>query len=208
MRRGLKPAVVVLGLTAMVVALSGCSSMSWDSMKESLQFWKRSAATPAPEAPAVATAAPATSAESALAPPVVASAPVPAPMPEPPRSSPSLSNNVGELPEFMDVHFGPAAIVARRGEQKVLDALVRWLKEHPGAVVTLEGHTDELGTREGNLVMGEKRARTIMKYLVAQGIEPTRISITSYGPDRPICTEKTDACRAKNRRVSFFVKQP
>jgi peptidoglycan-associated lipoprotein len=46
-----------------------------------------------------------------------------------------------------------------------------------------------------------------MKYLVAKGLEPQRISVVSYGSDRPVCTEKSDACRAKNRRASFLVKQ-
>jgi peptidoglycan-associated lipoprotein len=46
-----------------------------------------------------------------------------------------------------------------------------------------------------------------MKYLVAKGLEPQRISVVSYGSDRPVCTEKSDGCRAKNRRASFLVKQ-
>jgi len=70
----------------------------------------------------------------------------------------------------------------------------------------IEGHCDERGTNEYNLALGERRAKATMNYLVSQGIQANRITIISYGEERPICTEKTEACWAKNRRANFLVK--
>ena len=73
--------------------------------------------------------------------------------------------------------------------------------------VVIEGHSDDLGTPAANLVVAEKRAMSVMKYLVAKGLEPGRISVVSYGSDRPVCMEKNDTCRARNRRASILVKR-
>ena len=82
----------------------------------------------------------------------------------------------------------------------------QWLAAHPEFTVTLEGHCDERGTNEYNLALGERRAKSTMNYLVSQGIQANRITIISYGEERPVCTEKTEACWAKNRRANFLVK--
>jgi peptidoglycan-associated lipoprotein len=72
--------------------------------------------------------------------------------------------------------------------------------------VLIEGHCDERGTNEYNLALGERRAKATMNYLVSQGIQANRITIISYGEERPVCNEKTDSCYAKNRRAHFLVK--
>jgi peptidoglycan-associated lipoprotein len=70
----------------------------------------------------------------------------------------------------------------------------------------IEGHCDERGTPEYNLALGERRAQAAMSYLVALGIQANRISIVSYGHQQPLCTERNEACWAKNRRAHFLVK--
>jgi len=72
--------------------------------------------------------------------------------------------------------------------------------------VLIEGHTDERGTAEYNLALGERRAKSAMNYLVAHGIDASRFSLVSYGKERPVCTERTEACWAKNRRDHFLTK--
>jgi peptidoglycan-associated lipoprotein len=126
-------------------------------------------------------------------------------MPVPPAAA--ASGDFVELPELRDVRFRPGLVTVGKADARVLDAVVRWLKENPDSLVRVEGHSDDIGTPAANLVVGEKRAASVMKYLVAKGLEPQRISVASYGSDRPVCTEKSDACRAKNRRASFLVKQ-
>jgi len=81
-----------------------------------------------------------------------------------------------------------------------------WLHEHANAKVQLEGFCDEKGTEEYNLALGERRARSALTFLADLGIDPTRISVVSYGEERPVCTEDSEACHQKNRRVHFAVK--
>ena len=80
-------------------------------------------------------------------------------------------------------------------------------KSNQSALLLIEGHADERGTNEYNLALGERRAKATRDYLVSVGIDAGRITVISYGEERPICTEKTDACWAKNRRAHFLVKQ-
>ena len=109
------------------------------------------------------------------------------------------------VPHLADVHFefdrydiGPEAA-------RVLDGNARWLRANRDLVL-IEGHCDERGTSEYNLALGERRATSAMNYLVAQGVAASRITIVSYGKERPQCTEGGETCWRKNRRARFLVK--
>ena len=91
-------------------------------------------------------------------------------------------------------------------DAKTLDRNANWLKSNPNHLVLIEGHCDERGTNEYNLALGERRAKSTMNYLVSQGVQANRITIISYGEERPQCTEHTESCWAKNRRAHFLVK--
>jgi peptidoglycan-associated lipoprotein len=69
--------------------------------------------------------------------------------------------------------------------------------------IKLEGNCDEWGSDEYNIALGLKRASSVKKALVAQGVDASRISMVSYGESNPVCTDKTKECWAKNRRVDF-----
>jgi|WetSurMetagenome_2_1015567.scaffolds.fasta_scaffold00139_18 peptidoglycan-associated lipoprotein len=73
--------------------------------------------------------------------------------------------------------------------------------------VTIEGNCDERGTKEYNLALGDKRAAAAKQFLVSVGISPDRISTVSYGKEKPVCTESSEACWAKNRRDHFAVTE-
>lgn len=75
-----------------------------------------------------------------------------------------------------------------------------WLKAHPGAVMKVEGHCDERGTADYNVVLGEKRAKAARSYLVEMGVSPKQLAIVSYGKERPFCAEHDEACYQQNRR--------
>lgn len=87
----------------------------------------------------------------------------------------------------------------------VLDAQVAWLNEYPERTIVIEGHADEQGTREYNLALGARRAAAVRNYMVAAGLLETRLSIISYGKERPLEVCSTEACWSKNRRAVTVV---
>jgi peptidoglycan-associated lipoprotein len=105
-----------------------------------------------------------------------------------------------------DVSFDFDKYDIRPADAKILDANAAWLKTNAKSLLLIEGHCDERGTPEYNLALGERRAKAAMSYLTALGIQANRISIVSYGQERPLCRERGEACWAKNRRAHFLVK--
>jgi peptidoglycan-associated lipoprotein len=85
-----------------------------------------------------------------------------------------------------------------------------WLRANPGQLVLIEGHCDNRGAtstkNEFNMDLGERRAQAAMNYLIAQDVHPSRITILSYGEERPQCTEESERCWSQNRRSRFLVK--
>src|SRR5437016_25392 len=84
--------------------------------------------------------------------------------------------------------------------QQILQRQAQWLRRYPNVGVTIEGHTDERGTREYNLALGERRAQAIKNVLVAVGIPAARVSTISYGKERPEVPHSDDQSYAQNRR--------
>jgi len=152
------------------------------------------APTPAP-APAPAAPAPA---------PPVAAAPAPAPVvtarPSPPPSEFMPNDNL------KPIHFDFDKSDIRKGDADILTASAKWLTGNPGNLVLIEGHCDERGTNEYNLALGERRAKAAMNFLVAQGVPAARMTIISYGEERPLCREESEKCWAENRRGMFLTK--
>jgi peptidoglycan-associated lipoprotein len=112
-----------------------------------------------------------------------------------------------ESAALRDVFFDFDRYDVRAGDKGTLDENAKWLKSNQSALLLIEGHADERGTNEYNLALGERRAKATRDYLVSVGIDAGRITVISYGEERPTCTEKTEACWAKNRRAHFLVKQ-
>ena len=163
---------------------------------------------------------PATTAAQTAAPAPTPSSAAPAPTPPSPAASATpggAAATSAQTPrpsprEFMavaalkEVYFDFDKYDIRPEDTKTLDANATWLKSNADNLVLIEGHCDERGTNEYNLALGERRAKATMNYLVSQGIQANRITIISYGEERPVCNEKTEACWAKNRRANFLVK--
>lgn len=84
--------------------------------------------------------------------------------------------------------------------QATLDRQAAWLKKYPSARVSVEGHCDERGTREYNLALGERRAASVRDYLVARGIDASRVDTISYGKERPVAFGGDEAAWSQNRR--------
>jgi peptidoglycan-associated lipoprotein len=127
----------------------------------------------------------------------------------------SVSSSSSERPKIADfvataalpdIHFDFDKYELRADAMRALDAGASWLKSNSRQLLLIEGHCDERGTNEYNVALGERRAKATMNYLVSRGIEAGRITIVSYGEDRPQCHEHNEACWAKNRRAHFLVK--
>lgn len=83
----------------------------------------------------------------------------------------------------------------------ILNGQARWLQTNSDYLAIIEGHADEVGTREYNIGLGSRRANAVREYLVSQGVSAARLRPTSYGKERPIeiCSDET--CYSKNRRA-------
>ena len=86
-----------------------------------------------------------------------------------------------------------------------LEAKVPVMQENRDVRIRVEGHTDERGSDEYNLALGQRRAATAKKYLIARGIDETRIETVSYGEERPVCGDHDESCWSTNRRDEFVV---
>jgi peptidoglycan-associated lipoprotein len=120
---------------------------------------------------------------------------VPPPAPELPVKAVTLD----------DVFFDYDRFAIRGDAKTVLEANAVTLKAESGKKILIEGHCDERGTVEYNLVLGEKRARAARQYLEDLGIASSRIQITSYGKEKPFCTEHKSDCWQMNRRAHFVL---
>ncbi len=87
----------------------------------------------------------------------------------------------------------------------MLDQVSVWMQTYPSVTLTIEGHCDERGTREYNLALGERRASSVNDYLVALGIEPSRLSTISFGKERPAVLGSSESAWAQNRRGVLVV---
>ncbi len=86
-----------------------------------------------------------------------------------------------------------------------LNDQIGWLRQNPTAPILIEGHADERGTSEYNMALGSSRASAVRNYMVSQGIPDSRISIITYGRERPIATCPDESCFAQNRRAVTVV---
>ena len=89
--------------------------------------------------------------------------------------------------------------------QKALEANAAILKKYPDWVITIEGHSDERGTAEYNLALGEKRALAAKTYLVSLGVQADRLRTVSYGKEFPFDPGHDESAWSKNRRAHFVV---
>ena len=102
---------------------------------------------------------------------------------------------------FDDVHFEFDRSTLQPEAIRILDDAVMKLQANPTLSVTIEGHCDSVGTAEYNLSLGERRANAVRDYLLGRGIAAARMRTVSYGEERPIADNNTEAGRAMNRRA-------
>jgi len=101
------------------------------------------------------------------------------------------------------IHFDYDKYNIRSDAQQTLSHHSEWLKSNPNVNVIIEGNTDEWGTEEYNLALGERRAMAAKSYLVNLGISSDRMNTISYGESRPVNPEHNQDAWAQNRRDDF-----
>jgi outer membrane protein OmpA-like peptidoglycan-associated protein/tetratricopeptide (TPR) repeat protein len=99
--------------------------------------------------------------------------------------------------------FNSADILS--SSQKVLDEFIVFLNDHPTMTISIEGHTDNVGSDEFNLILSENRAKAVYNYLVNNGIDADRLQYKGFGKTTPIATNETEEGRAMNRRTEFVI---
>jgi peptidoglycan-associated lipoprotein len=166
---------------------------------------------------------------------VAAVHPPPAPQPEtakaaPPATPQSVSQPVAQtqhpdmpseatkatiqslIDRIQDVYFGydkhnltPEAESTLQSDAKTLREI---LKDYPNYKLTIEGFCDERGSDEYNIALGDQRAKNAEEFLERLGLPASQLRTVSYGKERPVCTEHTEACWQRNRRAHITQEQP
>ncbi|MFQ5984418.1 MAG: peptidoglycan-associated lipoprotein Pal [Alphaproteobacteria bacterium] len=177
----------VLSLFAAVLLVAACETAP-----------EETGATAGEGAAPLTTAAPSAPVTAAVEPEAVGVAPA-----EPaltPGTQADLVVNVGDR-----VFFDFDKAVLKPEAQNTLRRQAAWLASFPDVTVTIEGHCDERGTREYNLALGERRANAVKNFLVALGIDASRLATISYGKERPAVVGSNEAAWAQNRRGMTIV---
>lgn len=172
----MKPMKIVLILAALALIATGCSSERPKPTQEPVIVDEPPPPPPPPE-PAEPTAIPDESAGDPL------------------ESDPLLRQR--------RVFFGFDSSDVQDDFRNMIAAHANYLQNNPNAIITLEGHTDERGTREYNLALGERRARGVRQLLIVQSVSPNQIRFISYGEENPIALGHDEASWAQNRRVEI-----
>jgi peptidoglycan-associated lipoprotein len=118
-----------------------------------------------------------------------------------PGSEEDLVRNVGDR-----VFFELASSTLNESAQATLEKQAAWLAKYPNVTVQIAGNCDDRGTEEYNLALGNRRAKAAEDYLVAKGVSASRISVISYGKDRPTALGDNEEAWAQNRNDITSVK--
>jgi peptidoglycan-associated lipoprotein len=113
-----------------------------------------------------------------------------------------------EKSPLQDVFFEFDQFLLSEGARRILEKNAEWLRSHPQAQVLIEGHCDERGTVEYNLALGERRAQSAKDYLMNLGVSKDRLSVISYGKEKPFALGHEEEAWVQNRRAHFLLRFP
>ncbi len=113
--------------------------------------------------------------------------------------------DVGESIIVPNIYFEFNQAYLRRESLSTLDKIVEKLKKNPKIKLEIQGHTDNIGSKEYNQKLSEKRANVVMEYLIKNGISPERLRAKGFGETKPIAPNSTEEGRSKNRRTEFLI---
>jgi len=135
--------------------------------------------------------------------------PAPAPMVEAPAPAPAPVvevdplNDPNSLLAKRSTYYPFDVSVVQDADKPIVQAHAKYLSEHPGRKVRLEGNCDERGSNEYNLGLGNRRANGVKQMLLLGGAKASQIETVSYGEEKPRCTDHNEACWKQNRRTDI-----
>src|SRR5213594_2821453 len=121
------------------------------------------------------------------------------------RQAPLVGKAEAAKRELADIYFAFDRWALSSEGMKNLAQNAEFLKQNPTIKLLIEGHCDERGSREYNLVLGEKRALETRRYLESLGVK-NALTVTSYGKERPLCAEHDESCYWRNRRAHLALE--
>ena len=101
--------------------------------------------------------------------------------------------------------FSPGSAVLTEDGQRAVTGFLSDLGNTDGLVFLVAGHTDSVGSEERNYELGQKRASSVARYLIKRGIDPFRVTSTSYGEDNPVADNTSKEGKRQNRRIEILV---
>lgn len=119
------------------------------------------------------------------------------------KAPPPIDLNALFAQNIHDVLFDFDKYNVRPDQTSATQADARFLREHPDLKILLEGHCDDRGSEEYNLVLGDSRANAVKQALVTAGVQADRIQTITYGKDKPFCAQDNESCWQENRRDHF-----
>lgn len=126
---------------------------------------------------------------------------------EKPIETDPLGSDSGKIQGLNTVHFEYDKDRLTAESKKQLSENAEWIKGHANFTIQVEGHTDARGSVEYNLALGERRAKSVKNFLQGLGIDPKRVTIISYGKEKPVDNADGEAAWGKNRRANFVPLQ-
>ncbi|MDX9730934.1 MAG: peptidoglycan-associated lipoprotein Pal [Bdellovibrionales bacterium] len=113
----------------------------------------------------------------------------------------------GNIAGLETVYFAYDRAALTETAKRALRGNAQWINANPRVTIQIEGHTDARGSTEYNLSLGERRAKSVRQYLEELGVESRRLTIISYGEEKPLAHGDTEASYSKNRRANFVPLQ-
>jgi peptidoglycan-associated lipoprotein len=107
------------------------------------------------------------------------------------------------IPSTRSVFFDYDQSLVKDSDKRILRAHADYLRQHPRARIVAQGNTDERGTREYNIALGQQRAEAVRRFLILLGAEDRQIDTVSFGKEKPGCTPSEESCWTQNRRVDL-----
>jgi peptidoglycan-associated lipoprotein len=118
----------------------------------------------------------------------------------------SMNESVGMTSAGLKpIYFDSGKSLIRKDARVAMKANAEWLKANPKVAIIIAGNCDERGTKDFNKALGKRRSASAKNYLVGLGISANRIFAISYGDEKPVCNEHSEACWQKNSRADFIV---